>query len=109
MDIHLLFPLKELKLFWMGLNLQLSLRKFLILRRDASKRFRVEGIELNNLVSSMLQDYSYTLRGKVFSADMMTSTDEIVIKIPMEIQSEFENKYSIDDLLICSAKNMFNG
>ena len=56
----------------------------------------------------MLQDYSYTLRGKVFSADMMTSTDEIVIKIPMEIQSEFENKYSIDDLLICLAKNMFN-
>ena len=77
-----------------------SLRQFLILRRDALKGFRVEGMELNNLVSSMLQDYAYILRGKVFSADMKSCTDEIVIKIPMEIQSEFENKYSIDDLLI---------
>lgn len=74
-----------------------SLRQFLFLRRDALKGFRVEGMEINNLVSSMLQDYAYILKGKVGS---QSAAEEIIIKIPMEIQTEFENKYSIDDLLI---------
>ena len=70
-----------------------SLRQFLLLRRDALKGVRVEGMELNNLVSSMLQDYAYILKGKAYDS-------EIIIKIPLEIQTEFENKYCIDDLLI---------
>lgn len=77
-----------------------SLRQFLILRRDALKGFRVEGMELNNLIGSILQDYAYLLKGIVINADMTTKMAEIIIKIPLEIQSEFENKYSIDDLLI---------
>ena len=77
-----------------------SLRNFLILRRDALKGVRVEGMELNNLVGSMLQDYAYILKGTVFENDMKTVPAEIIIKIPLEIQTEFENKYSIDDLLI---------
>lgn len=76
-----------------------SLRQFLILRRDALKGFRVEGIELNNLINSMLQDYSYIPKGTI-SNDKTNDCYEIVIKIPLEIQSEFENKYSINDLLI---------
>ena len=39
-----------------------SLRQFLILRRDALKGFRVEGMELNNLIGSILQDYAYLLK-----------------------------------------------
>lgn len=74
-----------------------SLRQFLILRRDALKGFRVEGMEVNNLVSSMLQDYAYVLKGTVYTGDDKT---EIIIKIPLEIQSEFESKYNINDLLI---------
>ncbi len=77
-----------------------SLRQFLILRRDALKGMRVEGMEINNLVSSMLQDYSYILKGTVRIGNTPNAVTEIIIKIPMEIQSEFENKYSIDDLLI---------
>lgn len=77
-----------------------SLRQFLILRRDALKGMRVEGMEVNNLVSSMLQDYAYILKGIVYDENMKNVVSEIIIKIPMEIQSEFENKYSIDDLLI---------
>ena len=77
-----------------------SLRQFLILRRDALKGLRVEGMEVNNLISSMLQDYSYILKGKVYDSEFQNVVDEIIIKIPMEIQTEFENKYSIDDLLI---------
>ena len=77
-----------------------SLRQFLILRRDALKGMRVEGMEVNNLVSSMLQDYAYILKGLVYDESMEKPVSEIIIKIPMEIQSEFENKYNINDLLI---------
>ena len=77
-----------------------SLRQFLILRRDALKGMRVEGMEVNNLVSSMLQDYAYILKGLVYDENMKEPVSEIIIKIPMEIQSEFENKYNINDLLI---------
>jgi len=77
-----------------------SLRQFLILRRDALKGMRVEGMEVNNLVGSMLQDYAYILKGTIYSDKQDETVTEIIIKIPMEIQSEFENKYSINDLLI---------
>ena len=77
-----------------------SLRQFLILRRDALKGMRVEGMEVNNLVSSMLQDYAYILKGTVYDESSKQPVAEIIIKIPMEIQSEFENKYNINDLLI---------
>lgn len=76
-----------------------SLRQFLILKRDAFKGFRVEGMDINNLVSSMLQDYAYVLKGKICNKSESSKAD-IIIKIPMELQSEFENKYSINDLLI---------
>ena len=77
-----------------------SLRQFLILRSDALKGMRVEGMEVNNLVSSMLQDYAYILKGTVYDESSKQPVAEIIIKIPMEIQSEFENKYNINDLLI---------
>lgn len=77
-----------------------SLRQFLILRRDALKGMRVEGMDVNNLVSSMLQDYAYILKGIVYDESKKKPVSEIIIKIPLEIQSEFENKYNINDLLI---------
>lgn len=79
-----------------------SLRQFLVLRRDALKGMTVEGIELNNLISSMLQDYAYLLKGKVskHEADGDGTLEELLIKIPLEMQTEFENKYIINDLLI---------
>lgn len=73
-----------------------SLRQFLVLKRDALKGLRVEGMEVNNIVSSMLQDYSYVLIGEIDG----DNEKEIVIKIPMESQAEFENKYKVDDVLI---------
>lgn len=76
-----------------------SLRQFLILRKDALKGFRVEGVEINNLISSMLQDYAYILIGSV-ECENLEGKYEIIIKIPLEIQNEFENKYNINDLLI---------
>ena len=77
-----------------------SLRQFLFLRRDALKGMQIEGIELNNLINSMLQDYAYILKGNVYNEGKKNPVSEIIIKIPMEIQSEFESKYNINDLLI---------
>ena len=57
-------------------------------------------MEVNNLVGSMLQDYAYILKGRIYDKSMKEPVSEIIIKIPMEIQSEFENKYNINDLLI---------
>ena len=54
-----------------------SLRQFLVLRRE---------------------DYAYVLKGKITLDN--GETNEIIIKIPLDIQSEFENKYNINDLLI---------
>lgn len=76
-----------------------SLRQFLILRKDALKGFRVEGMEVNNLISSMLQDYAYILTG-IVKCEQTQSNHDIIIKIPLEIQNEFENKYNINDLVI---------
>lgn len=88
-----------------------SLRQFLILRRDALKGVRVEGMEINNLISSMLQDYAYILKGVVADGKADSAISEIIIKIPLEIQTEFENKYNIDDLLIghVSVVGMYKG
>lgn len=77
-----------------------SLRQFLVLRRDAFKGMRVEGVELNNLIASMLQDYAYILKGTFSSKQGSDNQKEIMIKIPMDVKSEFESQYSIDDLLI---------
>ena len=74
-----------------------SLRQFLILKRDALKGLRVEGMDINNLVSSMLQDYSYVLVGSIVGD---STEKDVLIKIPMEAQAEFENKYKVDDVLI---------
>ena len=77
-----------------------SLRQFLILRRDALKGMRVDGLEINNLVASMLQDYAYLLKGDISMNSDNSGTTETLIKIPMDVKSEFESQYSVDDLLI---------
>ncbi|MBN8253264.1 hypothetical protein [Priestia flexa] len=72
-----------------------NLREFKLLRGDALKGVNIDGVDVNNLIGSMLKDYSYLLYGT-----LPNSKEEIVIKIPMELENEFESKYSIDDLLI---------
>ncbi|MCK6259414.1 hypothetical protein LCY76_22845 [Fictibacillus sp. KIGAM418] len=72
-----------------------NLREFKLFRSDALKGFQVDGVDVNNLVTSMLKDYSYLLYGKVPSSSV-----PMVIKIPMELENEFESKYNIDDLTI---------
>ena len=50
-------------------------------------------MDLDNLVNSVLKDYFYLLSGKIYDKD-------ILIKIPLTNNDDFENLYTIDDLLI---------
>lgn len=53
------------------------------------------GIDVNNIFNSMFKDYAYKIKGKVEGLD-----DEILIKIPLTFESEFESSYSVDDLFV---------
>lgn len=69
------------------------IRLFKVLSRDIIKGQVANGIDINKALNSLAKDYSY----------LLSSTFEdknIVIKIPISAEGEFENKYSIDDLLI---------
>lgn len=54
-------------------NVQLSildretLQQMLLLKRDALKGMKADGIDINNIVSSMIKDYSYILLGNIES------------------------------------------
>lgn len=74
---------------------QNNLREIQLLRKDALKGFSVQGLDVNNLISSMLSDYCYVLTGTVDNSEK-----DIILKIPMELNNEFENKYNVYDLLI---------
>ena len=83
-------------------NIQLSifdkdtLRQILLLKRDALKGMKVEGLDINNIVNSIIKDYSYILIGQIEN----DNKNKIIIKIPFEIENEFENNYNVDDLLL---------
>jgi hypothetical protein len=85
------------------------LRPMIMLRKNALKGFEAEGFEVNNFISSMLEDYSYILKGfiddKELEEDDNTEDDKepndaVILKIPSEIENEFESKYNVYDLLI---------
>lgn len=68
-------------------------RLFKVLSRDIIKGQVANGIDINKALNSLAKDYAYLL-STAFSGK------QIVVKIPMSADGEFENKYSIDDLLI---------
>lgn len=86
--------IKNVKLSILDKN---NLRQILLLKRDALKGIQIEGIEINNIISSMMKDYSYILSGTL---DSEAEKQSFVIKIPFEIENEFENNYSVDDILL---------
>lgn len=80
-------------------NLKLKLeneqliRLFKVLSRDIIKGQVANGIDINKALNSLAKDYSYLLSTSFAGKN-------IVIKIPLSAEGEFENKYAIDDLLI---------
>lgn len=53
------------------------------------------GLDINNLFNSIFKDYSYKLKGKLNKCN-----EQILIKIPLTFENEFENSYNVDDLFI---------
>lgn len=53
-----------------------------------------QGLDINNMFNSMFKDYAYKLKG------ITESGENIIVKIPMTFENEFESNYSVDDLFI---------
>lgn len=73
-----------------------ELRTVKLFSNGMFKGFKVpgaNGLDINNIFNSIFKDYSYKLKGSV-------DNREILIKIPMTFENEFENCYSVDDLFI---------
>lgn len=68
-------------------------RMFSLFKKRIFDDINVEGIDINNLISPVISDIPYFMKCEL-------NNETIVFKIPMEDKSEFENKYTIDDLLI---------
>ncbi|WP_291073699.1 hypothetical protein [Empedobacter sp. UBA5987] len=52
------------------------------------------GFDMNNLFNSMFKDYAYKIKG------LIRDNENILIKIPLTFESEFESSYSVDDLFV---------
>nr|WP_302578108.1 hypothetical protein [Methanobrevibacter arboriphilus] len=70
-------------------------RGFKVLKRNMLEGMKFEGLEINNMLNAMLEDVSYVLYSKIEE-----DGENIAIKIPMTFDKEFENDYSLSDLLI---------
>lgn len=75
-----------------------ELRVVKLFTSDAFKGMSVPGakdFDMNNLFNSMFKDYAYKLKGSMSNSD-----ENLLIKIPMTFENEFESSYSVDDLFI---------
>ena len=63
------------------------------LSKEALKGISYEGMDINNFISKSIYDEAFKMKFKYYD-------EAFVFKIPMENSSEFESKYSINDLLI---------
>lgn len=75
-----------------------ELRVVKLFTSDAFKGMTVpgaQGFDMNNLFNSMFKDYAYKLKGSISDLE-----ENILIKIPMTFENEFESSYSVDDLFI---------
>ena len=53
------------------------------------------GFDFTNLFNSMFKDYAYKMKGNLDNYE-----EELLVKIPITFESEFESSYSVDDLFI---------
>lgn len=55
----------------------------------------VEGFDITSLFNSMFKDYAYKIKGEISNSE-----EQILIKIPITFDNEFESSYNVDDLFI---------
>jgi hypothetical protein len=75
-----------------------ELRLVKLFTSDAFKGLAVpgaNGVDINNIFNSMFKDYAYKLKG-----EFPDKSEQLLVKIPLTFESEFESSYSVDDLFI---------
>lgn len=82
----------------LSLENEAELRMIKFFNSGALKNIAVpgaNGIDITGIFNSMFKDYAYKIKGS-------TNDDsaEILIKIPLTFESEFESSYSVDDLFV---------
>jgi hypothetical protein len=68
-------------------------RQIKLVKQGVLDKFIHEDISIGEVMKPMLNDYSYQLIGK-------KENENYLIKIPANSENEFENNYTIDDLLL---------
>lgn len=68
-------------------------RMLSLLPKEALRGMNIDGFDVNNFILKYFKDSAYHLKCQF-------DEKQIVFKIPMESNTEFESKYSINDLLI---------
>ncbi|PEI52001.1 hypothetical protein COF59_19140 [Bacillus pseudomycoides] len=68
-------------------------RQIKLVKQGVLDKFIHEDISIGELMKPMLSDYSYQLTGE-------KEDENYLIKIPANSENEFENNYTIDDLLL---------
>jgi hypothetical protein len=82
----------------LSLENEVELRTVKLFTSGAFKNMTVpgaNGFDMTDLFNSMFKDYAYKIKGNV-----KNSIEEILIKIPITFENEFESSYSVDDLFV---------
>lgn len=53
------------------------------------------GLDFTNILNSMFKDYTYKIKGKLLGGE-----ENLLIKIPLTFENEFESSYNVDDLFV---------
>ena len=88
----------KLKNVSLSLNNESDIRAMKMLSNGLLKGLSIpqaNGLDINNIFSSILRDCSYQLLG-----ECQNIKNPIIIKIPFASDTEFESQYNIDDLFI---------
>lgn len=70
-----------------------EMRQMKLIKQGILDRFTHENIQIGEMLKSLVSDYAYILTAK-------SEKNSYLIKIPSGVENEFENNYTIDDLLM---------
>lgn len=70
-----------------------EMRQMKLIKQGILDRFTHENIPIGEMLKSLVADYAYILTAK-------SEENSYLIKIPSGVENEFENNYTIDDLLM---------
>lgn len=82
----------------LSLENEAELRTVKLFQSGAFKDMTVpgaNGFDFTNLFNSMFKDYAYKIKGA-----LNDKPENILIKIPLTFENEFESSYSVDDLFV---------